>query len=66
MNLIMHKIVNILCDCGEIGFELDNGEVIYQFNGEWLENEYHQAHYNPVIDDDSNLIGFIIPEIKED
>ena len=28
MNLVMHKIVNIRCNCGYIGFELDNEVVI--------------------------------------
>ena len=63
MNLVMHKIVNIRCNCGYIGFELDNGETIYQYDDKWAETEYMQEYYDPVIDINNNLMGFVLSEV---
>ena len=65
--ITMHKIVNVCFDteCNEVGFELDNKAVIYQYDGVWSESMTSRFTYYPIVDDEDNLQGFYKQEVKE-
>lgn len=62
--LIMHKIVNVCYDTddNDVGFELDNKSVIYKCNGFWQDPDYENLVFNPILDNEHNLLGFIAEE----
>ena len=58
-NITMHKIINPCIDdiSNEAGFELDNHQVIWLFDGIWKDARLQR--YVPIQDVNDNLVGFI-------
>lgn len=57
--IYMHKVVNVCVDneTNEAGFELDNKEVIWLYDGIWKDD--NSLRYTVIKDTDDNVIGFI-------